>query len=208
MSGSVVYDMLTLGIAAAVGALLGVWYDILKSIRLSFKLPFLAVFALDLLFFIVAAAVTFCLLLVRCRGYVRGFVIFGECVGFAVLRLTLSKPIVCALKFLLNIIKSTVVFIIDRIIKPARLCIFNISARILHAEMNIIVKSLLCVKKMLQRTVKLVYNYREEKYSTDLKGSDGHAGVTSPDNSQKPAAQKKRAARQKRQKKALKSRQI
>lgn len=209
MNGSVAQDLITLGISAAIGAALCVLYDVLKSIRLSFKLRFPLLFVLDLLFFIVSALVTFSLLLVRCRGYVRGFVIIGEAAGFIFIRMILRDLVATALSIAIRAIKTAVIFIYVHIVRPIKLSILTVLRRISRSLLNIIVKSAFLLKKLLQRIRLLVYNYNEKKHSTDLKRRNGRGRTESDTGStQENAPSRIKQGKKRKQKKARKRRLV
>lgn len=79
-----------------------------------------AVFAVDIFYFIFIAVINFCFLLVRCNGEVRGYVLFGEIMGFYICKKTLS-PIFCLM--------------ISLIIKPIKL-LKNLIVRLLSPVFN------------------------------------------------------------------------
>ena len=85
-----------------IGILLSVFFDFYRVARKLKKFSKTGVFFQDIAFWIVATFVTFLLLMARCNGEVRGYILIGELLGFFVYRLTLS-PFV--LKFLLQIFK-------------------------------------------------------------------------------------------------------
>ena len=161
MSEEIIKDLITLLWSCAVGAGLCVLYEILKSLRISFKLPTVLIIALDILFFGVAAVVTFCLLLVHCRGYVRGFVIFGETVGFTALRI-LSFGVIH--KFF-----SVIFGIVNRIVSH----ISTVFHRIFSGLLNKIIKSSVILKKQLRTVIQMMYNHIGEKYKRKRRAQSG-----------------------------------
>lgn len=75
------------------GAVLCTLYDFIRVLHKLFLKGFAEVFVTDVLFWLFSAIVSFCFLIIFCKGYVRGYIIFGEAVGFCACRLTLSKPV-------------------------------------------------------------------------------------------------------------------
>ena len=97
-------QILTFWIAAAVGVGLCLFYDLFRLARLVRRPSRGGAFFQDLLWWAVAAVVTYGLLLVRCKGVVRSFALLGEAAGFALCRGTLSR-------WILAIARPTVAFL-------------------------------------------------------------------------------------------------
>ena len=73
------------------GALLSLLYDSFKSVRLSFHHSRVSVFFEDILFGLIGALLSFCLLMLRTKGQIRLFVFLFMIIGFVLWRLTLSR---------------------------------------------------------------------------------------------------------------------
>ncbi len=80
--------------AALLGAAAEVFYCFFCALRRHGANKRWQVFVQDIAFWLIIAVATFCFLLIRCRGEVRGFVLVGEGLGFLVLRLLLSEAII------------------------------------------------------------------------------------------------------------------
>lgn len=91
-----------LGLAAALGGIFCLLYDLFRAIRLAVKCSDIAVFFQDILYFCILAPVTFCFLLSTTNGQVRGYIIFGIVTGFAITRCTLSFLLMKIYSFLLK----------------------------------------------------------------------------------------------------------
>lgn len=91
------------------------FYDIISAVRLSGQNSFVSVCFQDLFFWIITAFAVFSFLLGVSNGEIRGYIIFGILVGFVLLKITLSKYIVKALKtflkFILKIFRKANAFI-------------------------------------------------------------------------------------------------
>lgn len=92
----------------ALGAALGVCYDVFRILRIALRHPTGVVLAEDILFSVVCAAASFLYMLSADRGQLRVFVLVGEVVGFAIYYCTigtlvigLSKRIIAAFQWLL-----------------------------------------------------------------------------------------------------------
>lgn len=84
-------QLISLLCAVLLGIVLSMYSDIFRIIRKVKKHSKVSVFIEDLLFFMVSAFVTFMLLMARCNGEVRGYMILGEALGFLLFRLTVSR---------------------------------------------------------------------------------------------------------------------
>lgn len=91
--------------SVVLGVLLCVFYDIIKSLRLTFDFSSVAIFLQDIIYACVSAFVTFLFLLSVTNGEMRGYVIFGVSVGFILSRFTLSRFFCKILKIIFSSIK-------------------------------------------------------------------------------------------------------
>jgi len=64
------------------GFLLGIVYDILRTIRLTFSKGKVIIFIFDILYFIIFALLTFLFFLATNKGEFRSYMIFGEILGW------------------------------------------------------------------------------------------------------------------------------
>lgn len=77
--------------AAVLGGLLCLFYDFFRSVRRERSCRAPEIFLQDVGYAFVAALLTFCLLLVRSNGEIRGYVLAFEAVGFGLFRRFLSR---------------------------------------------------------------------------------------------------------------------
>lgn len=68
-----------------------VLYDLFRLDRKVFRRSAVTVFFEDIVFWLIAALATFCLLLLHTNGQVRAFVLIGLLIGFLICRLTLTR---------------------------------------------------------------------------------------------------------------------
>lgn len=141
------------------GFLLCFFYDIVRVLHSIFLKGFLEVLVTDLLFWFSAAILTFCFLIIRCGGVVRGFVLFGILIGFILLRITLSKFLI---KFITSVFK--LIYKIVHFIKAFLRRIF--------VPVNKYFKKIVTdLKYVLQHRIILLYNHvkRQDKNSKKVK---------------------------------------
>ena len=82
-----------------IGAFLGGVFYTLESVYKAFKIKGLPQAVFDVLFFIFAAFLSFCLLLVTTNGEPRAYIFVGLLLGFWIFKALLSRLYVCALSF-------------------------------------------------------------------------------------------------------------
>ena len=73
--------------SCALGAALCVIYDVFRAIRMFFLLGRVLVAFLDILYFFLAAVFTFAFFMAVSQGEVRGYLYFGELIGWLLFRL-------------------------------------------------------------------------------------------------------------------------
>lgn len=103
---------------ALLGALIGVFYDVFRMVRLSVKFDNASVGMQDFVFCIVSGLFTFIYIVYFADGYIRWYVVVGVCIGFGVYLLTLSRIIIRFYKFLLKIFWKIVRFVMKYLIMP------------------------------------------------------------------------------------------
>ena len=102
----------------AMGAVLCVLFDMFCVMRMFVRPTILSAFWQDIVFWLVAAVLTYCFLLVHCYGIIRGYVLFGELLGFLLCRFTLSAVFIAMMSQVVRAVKSVVAFLRARIFRP------------------------------------------------------------------------------------------
>lgn len=121
-------------------------YDIVRAFHKVSVKGFFEVMLLDFLFWGLWSLITFSFLILRCKGEVRAYVLFGQALGFIITRISISKLFYRFFTLILKVFR--------RIFE-----IFgsNVRKTIECLEKNI-KKILKTIKKGLQHKVKLLYN--------------------------------------------------
>ncbi len=88
------------------GFLLGAVFYILEGLTTTVQRKRIRWFISDIFFFLLAGFVTYCFLLIRSKGEIRGYVLFGELIGFWIYKKLLSKLTVGILRWIICFIKS------------------------------------------------------------------------------------------------------
>lgn len=115
-----------------VGIFLSLYFDFFRTLRRSFKHKKITVFIEDILFFLVATFITFLLLMARCNGEVRAYVIVSIILGFFIYRITLS-----------------------RLLLPIAVFILKLFIKILNKIGSFIAKNVLLIIKKLKKLLKI-----------------------------------------------------
>ena len=90
------------------GAALGVLYDVIRAARMVLRAGKIHVLISDVVFFAVCGVITSLFALPFNKGNVRGFILFGEAVGFLAYRLTLGAVMGKVYAFLSRVLLSFV----------------------------------------------------------------------------------------------------
>lgn len=88
------------------GALLGIFYDLFRLLRLVFPAPGWVVAAEDLLFFLLSAIWSFGFIMSVNYGQVRAFILMGEGLGFLLYYLTVGTLVVKSAKSIVSAVKK------------------------------------------------------------------------------------------------------
>lgn len=115
-----------------VGAALGLLYDIFRVSRVAFYTSVPAVFAEDVIYFIICGLVTFFFGLTVIDGALRMFLIIGEFLGAVLYFFTLGKLVMGVAKKIIAAVKAIIRFIARWILRPIWLLFYHIVALILR----------------------------------------------------------------------------
>ena len=147
-------DFISFLVAVATGAVLCIIYDFFRVLRLAVSSKPATVFFEDLLYAIIYAIITFCILLLRCSGRLRFFIFAGEALGFILFRKSLSRVIIYVFSKIINGIKICVFWAQNRFLKP----ILNVFDKYHKIVLKNIKKVKEIAKKSLQHIKELLYN--------------------------------------------------
>lgn len=143
------------------GFLLGIVYDVLRTIRLTLSKGKALIFVFDVLYFIIFALLTFLFFLATNKGEFRSYMIFGEVLGWLFYYLsfglaaksftdTFVKAIHTVFKFIIKVISAPFLLIFKVFLK--------IKEKILHFFQKVKKKSQKNRKKHLPKVRLYVYN--------------------------------------------------
>ena len=102
------WQLQTLGYAVMVGVLLCLSYDLLRFFNIIIKPSTALMVALDVVYWIYAAVVTFSFFMLFSKGVIRFYAFIGFAVGFCVCRITVSKLFMFILKCIEKLLKKLI----------------------------------------------------------------------------------------------------
>ncbi len=147
--------------ACLAGVFLGVVYDIFRFCRLIHRDVKTLVFLEDLLFALVASIVTFYFQIHYCSGWLRGFVLLGELLGFLAYHFTLGEITIRLFRLIVRIVSTILRWIWKWIVLlPLHFIVFVLN-KIFAPILRIIQK---CLKRprnkkfSLPQAVQMLYN--------------------------------------------------
>ena len=146
----------------ALGAVMCLLYDGVRVLHKFSIKGFFEVMISDIIFWLIAASVTFCFLVLRCQGEVRGYVLAGQAIGFTAARFTVSRFFVLGLSSLFKAISKLLGTFGKGFHFIAAVCEKNIK------------KILKYIKKVLQHKAKLLYNQLKMRSERKEKKTDKH----------------------------------
>ena len=145
-------QLLTFLCGIALGILLCVYYDIIRTMLTSRKSGKIAIFLGDIFFWITSAFVVFLFLLSRTNGELRGYVFASIGIGFLFFKFTLSKILISILGFILIWYYKLL-----KLIGALFLKILDLLTSLLKRTGKMFEKSLKWIKKLLKKGYKLLY---------------------------------------------------
>ena len=160
--------------ACALGAGLGVLYDVFRLLRLVTGGKALLVFLEDLLFSFLAAGCTLYFIIEFCSGWLPLFVLAGEVLGFILYHFTVGEIVIRLFRLICRGIRFLVLGIWRKILYPPLRILSLIAQKIKHAVVAIsqkFGKALFFRKLFLKLHPKMMYN-KNNSNQTDT-GKDG-----------------------------------
>lgn len=128
----------------ALGAVLGVLYDLVRAVRIFFKASRRDVILSDIIFFALCGVLTSLFALPFNKGNVRAFIVFGEAVGFLCFRLTLGSVMgrfyekaAVLIRKILRKIADFIKKLFDLLLKVGSYVVYNVGG-ILYRILNMV----------------------------------------------------------------------
>lgn len=147
--------------ALGFGFLLGILYDVFRTIRLTFTESKTAVVIFDILYFVTSGFLSFLFILAMNKGEVRFYIVGGEILGWLFYYFSFGIAVIKITDIITNLIKRFTAFIFRIITAPFRLIqkVFNkVLAKILMLFNKTGKKSQKIRKKHLPKLCLYVYN--------------------------------------------------
>lgn len=144
------------------GTVLGVCYDIFRILRIAVPSGKVLIFIEDLLFFLLAAIVSFFFYQAVNQGIIRGYFLIGELLGFVLYYGTVGKIVYRCAEWIIRWIKKIFGFIFRILLFPLKQ-IFRLFRKPLRYLRNVFRKLWKKLKNILQLKAVMVYNYFNPK---------------------------------------------
>jgi len=157
---------------ALIGFFLGIFYEVIRIIRLFKRQSVLAVGLTDFLFLSAAGLILFAYSMELGSGTFRWYFVFGAMFGAAVYFLTVGRLVSLASGFIVRCVKKFAAFVFKRIIVPIgrKTCdIIHVLTTIFGKFYNLLSKHIRNSSKHLKSKAKLLYN-KNIKRRTARKG--------------------------------------
>ncbi len=155
------YQALTFLLSCLLGVVFCMIYDFIRVFHNHSPKNGFLIFAVDVLYFIVLAVITYLFLLLRCLGNIRIFVFIGEAIGFMVFRKYLSNYLLKFAELILKIINKIYIAI-----KIPLCSIFGLFYKLFGKILKIIKNIAKWIKKHLKPICEVLYNFFCKKSKT------------------------------------------
>lgn len=133
MNNSTIAQLYSLFIFIICGIIIGIFFDIFRILRRSFKTPDIITYIQDILFWIITGLFLLFTLFIFENGQIRSYNIIGLIIGFILYMLTVSKYIIKSsvsvilfFKNIINKIFKIIIYPIKMIFKPISFVIINL----------------------------------------------------------------------------------
>ena len=104
-------QLTTFGLSVLLGVLFCLLYDVFRALHIEVFRCFWSVFISDILYWMLILFFAYSFLLIFCNGNVRVYVLFGNALGFALCRFTLSKLFVKFCIIVVRLIRKLIEYI-------------------------------------------------------------------------------------------------
>ena len=133
MDNTIAMQLYSLVIFSISGIAIGIFFDIFRILRKSFKTPDIVTYIEDIIFWILSGVFFLFILFKFNNGQIRSYVIIGLLLGVVVYAFTISKYFIKISVIIINFIKKIVIYpikliysLIKKIIKPFSFIVINI----------------------------------------------------------------------------------
>lgn len=126
MDNSIAMQLYSLLIFTISGIAIGIFFDIFRILRKSFKTPDIITYIEDIIFWIFTGLFFLFVLFKFNNGQIRNYVIIGVLLGIIIYMLTISKYFININVKVINLVKKIVYYPIKLILKPFTFIVINI----------------------------------------------------------------------------------
>lgn len=112
--------------SCGLGAMLGVFYDLFRILRIAFPTRRWAVFVQDVIYWAACALLSYLFLLTQSDGVVRVFLLVGELLGATLYRYTLGRLVMRVAEALIAAVKAVLRFLYRYLFRPIWRLFYNL----------------------------------------------------------------------------------
>ena len=116
------------------GIIIGLFFDIFRILRKTFKTPDLITYIEDAIFWIITALFLLFIIFVFQNGEIRNYTILGLIIGIAIYILTISKYFIRINVFIVNLLKTIIKDILKILLYPLKIIFKPISFLVINIK--------------------------------------------------------------------------
>lgn len=165
MENTIAMQLYSLVIFVICGIAIGIFFDIFRILRKSFKTPDIVTYIEDIIFWILSGMFFLFVLFKVSNGQIRSYVVIGLILGILLYMFTISKHFIKISVNIINILKKIIIYpikltlnIIRKILKPFSFVVINIRKHITNIS-----NKLINLDKKFKNIKKITYGKKDFK---------------------------------------------
>jgi len=163
LDNTIAMQLYSLLIFTISGIAIGIFFDIFRILRKSFKTPDIITYIEDVIFWILTGIFFLFVLFKFNNGEIRSYVIIGLLFGIILYMLTISKYFIKANVAIIKLIKKVIIYpikliwnLLNKIFKPFSFIVINI-----RKILNDFCRKMFDLRKKLKKTEKNIYGKKD-----------------------------------------------
>ena len=133
-NSNILYQIYSLLLFMISGIIIGLFFDIFRILRKTFKTPDLITYIEDAIFWIITALFLLFIIFVFQNGEIRNYTILGLIIGIAIYILTISKYFIRINVFIVNLLKTIIKDILKILLYPFKIIFKPISFLVINIK--------------------------------------------------------------------------
>lgn len=165
MDNTIAMQLYSLLVFTISGIAIGIFFDIFRIMRRTFKTPDIITYIEDIIFWIFTGIFFLFVLFKFNNGEIRSYVIIGLLLGVLIYMLTISKYFIKINVFIISLIKKVILYpinliwnILKKILKPFSFIVINI-----RKEFKKICRKMFNIAKKVKKIEKIAYGKKDFK---------------------------------------------